>query len=661
MIVIFLFWAISPQAFAAPSSAQQTLLKQQRIWFHQAHRALNKHDMKTFHRLQAKLADYPLTPYLKIWQARKALKQGNDRLAADTLVRFADIPESRNLRRAWFKSLAKRGRWAHMDNMMSYYPKLASRYPDTAMLTNWHVGKKQLAINQFSERWQKGKKFPVAYGLLQQAWTTQGHPTASERWNLISRLARQGKWKQARKLARPLPKKQRHWLTYWRNVQKSPEKALQHWPASIPPVQAAMIISDGIKRLSRSDAGKAWALLKQLEALDGQHINGDYLAKLERFTALRAARQHKPEAAQWLASLDKSVQNEDTRGWRNRMCILQHDWQATLEAIAAMPEQEQQQSRWIYWSARAADAIGEPEAARFLFAKLAGERGYYSFLSAERLGQPFQFNASGITASDAMIASIEQQAGVQRAYEWLKLGKRSKAAREWHHALAGANPERWQAAAILASRWQWYDQVIRAAFKANKLDAMQDRFPIAFEKSVMKAAKETGLKPASIWSIIRQESAFNQHAVSYVGAKGLMQLMPKTARKVARKLGMGKGRPRLFSPSVNIRLGATYLATQKSRFGNLALASAAYNAGPHRVSRWLKRMPFDDPEAWVEAIPFNETRRYVQQVMAFVSVYEWRQKKPSTSLIARLHEQIQQVSMNDDALKKPALVRGGNP
>ena len=518
MIVIFLFWGLSPQAFAAPLSAHQTSLKQQRIWFQQAHRALNKHDMKTFRRLQAKLTDYPLTPYLEIWHARKALKKNNDELASTTLLRYADIPESTYLRRAWFKSLAKRGRWTHVADMMTHYPRLASRYADTAMLANWPVGKTQLAIKQFSERWQKGKKFPVAYALLQQAWTKQGHPTTSERWNLIGRLARQGTWTQARKLARPLPKTQRHWLTYWHDVRKSPEKALQHLPASMQPAQAAMIISDGIKRLSRSDAGKAWALLKRLEALDTQHINGDYLAELERFIALRAARQHKPEAAQWLASLDESVQNEDTRGWRNRMHILQHDWQATLEAIAAMPEQEQQQSKWIYWTARAADGIGEPEAARFLLARLAGDRGYYSFLSAERLGQPFRFNPSDITAPEAIIASIEQQAGVKRAYEWLQLGKRSKAAREWHHALAGSKPETWQAATILASRWQWHDQVIRAAFKANKLDALQDRFPIAFEKSVMKVAKETGLKPASIWSIIRQESAFNQHAASYVGA-----------------------------------------------------------------------------------------------------------------------------------------------
>jgi len=169
---------------------------------------------------------------------------------------------------------------------------------------------------------------------------------------------------------------------------------------------------------------------------------------------------------------------------------------------------------------------------------------------------------------------------------------------------------------------------------------------MSYKNIVLRAAKKTGLKPAEIWSIIRQESAFNQHAVSYVGAKGLMQLMPATAREVARKLNMGKATPRLFSAAVNIRLGTTYLADIKQHFGNLALAAAGYNAGPHRVSSWLKRVPFESPEAWVEAIPFNETRRYVQQVMAFVSVYEWRQQKQLTSLTARLHGRVHKLSFN---------------
>jgi len=660
VMIVLLLWAPAVQA-ATAHSATQTLLQKQRIWFQQAHRALNKHDLKTFHRLQTRLVDYPLTPYLDIWHARKALKKNNDVLAATTLARYADIPEAINLRAAWLKSLARRGRWLHVDNMLVRYPKLASWYPDTAMVANWHAGNKEKSMRQFSKRWQRGKRLPATLVSLQQHWLKQGHPTVNERWNRMERLVHRGKWRQARKLAKALPKQQQQWLKYWRTVQTKPQKALhkQAVLASLPPTLAAMIVSDGIKRLSRRDAGKAWLLLQQLES-DGTLASSAYLPKLERHTALRAARQHKPEAAGWLAALPDKIQNEDTRGWRARLLILQQDWRNTLEAIAAMPEAEQQQSRWVYWSARAAEGIGEPEAARFLFAKLADERGYYSFLSAERLGQPFRFNASELTAPEAAIAEVEQKPAVRRAYEWLQLGKRSKAAREWQHALANSNQIQWQAAAVLASRWQWHDQVIRAAFKANKLNAMPDRFPIAFQKAVMQASKKTGLLPSSIWSIIRQESAFNQQAVSYVGAKGLMQLMPKTARHVARKLGMGKGRLKLFSPTINIRLGSTYLATQKTRFGNLALASAAYNAGPHRVSRWLKRTPFDAPEAWVEAIPFNETRRYVQQVMAFVSVYEWRQHKPPTSLIARLNEQVQKVSLNEEALINHAFAKGGN-
>jgi len=660
MIVAILLWVPAAQAAAAHTSARP-LLQTQRIWFQQAHRALNRHDMNTFHRLQARLADYPLTPYLDIWHARKALHKHNDVLTATTLARFSDIPEAGDLRAAWLNSLAKRGRWSHVENLIARYPRLAARYPDTAMMANWHVGNKEQAMHQFSSRWQQGNRLPAALASLQDVWNRQGHPTVSERWNRIERLVQRGKWRQARKLAKGLPKPQQPWLKYWRAVQKTPATALlQHnMLASIAPAQAGMIISDGIKRLSRTDAGQAWLLLQQLES-DTDLASGTYLPALKRHTALRAARQHNPAAAEWLAALPDVLQNEDTRAWRARLYILQQDWPHILAAIAAMPESEQQHSRWVYWTARSAAAIGEPEAARFLFARLANERGYYSFLSAERLGQPFHFNASELTASEAAIREVAQRPAVRRAYEWLQLHKRSKAAREWQHGLAGASPEQWQAAAVLAARWQWHDQVIRAAFKANKLDAVPDRFPTAFKKAVMTASRQTGLKPASIWSIIRQESAFNQHAVSYVGAKGLMQLMPKTARKVARKLGMGAGMPRLFSPAVNIRLGSTYLATQKKRFGNLALASAAYNAGPHRVSRWLQRTPFHAPEAWVEAIPYNETRRYVQQVMAFVSVYEWRQHKPSTSLIARLNERVEHISLNEAVLIKHALARAGN-
>ncbi len=642
----------SKQKTAAPADAIQYSLSRQRHLFKLARRALNRHHFKRFHALRGRLSGYPLTPYLDIWYARSKLKRGDDKLAASTLAQNADIPEAWNLRQAWLKSLAKRGRWSQAESILTRFPSLRSHLRDLTISTLWHTGRKREAMELYGARWQQGKTPSYAMAGLHQAWLHQGHPSRAERWGRIGHLARRGRWKQIFRLAEPLPAMQKQWLRYWRAVQRRPEESLRRWPAGMAGAPAIMALRDGIKRLSRSDPKQAWLLLQQLKLrpllTDDQQIA---ISKQQRDVALKAARRHMPDAALWLAGLPDSLQNEDTRGWRVRLYILQQDWKSTLQAIAAMPKTQQQQSRWIYWSARAAEALGEPEAARFLFAKLAKERGYYSFLSAERLGQPFKFSSSGPISSDqttkidAELTSIKKMPAIQRAYEWLQLDQRSKAAREWQHALAGANTVTWRAAAVLAAAWRWHDQVIRAAFKAGQANALPDRFPVAFRRAVMHAADATGLKPAAIWSIIRQESAFNQQAVSYVGAKGLMQLMPKTARRVARQLGMGKAAPRLFSPTVNIRLGAAYLAAQKARFGNLALAAAAYNAGPHRVAHWLERTPFDTPEAWVEAIPFNETRRYVQQVMAFVSVYEWRQHKPATSLIARLHEQTQKISM----------------
>jgi len=657
VMVVLLLWVPALQAAVAEISSQ-TLI-QQRIWFQQARVALNKHDMERFNSLKRHLKDYPLTPYLDIWQARIEMKQGNDALVAKTLDQHADIPESRDLRKAWINELAKRNHWLKINDIFVHSPELTKKLPETAMVTNWYAGKQEQAMQQFSGRWQQDREISGFSKPLYTAWLKQGHPTRAERWGRIEKLVYRGKWKEIRSLSETFAKPQKQALAFWRQVQKDPEKALPQWHASVPAALGKLIIHDGIRRIARNDAAVAWDVLHRLQPKT-RHIKKSFFTEQERYLALWAARQHRIVAADWLSALPKTYRNEDTRGWQTRLYLLQQNWHKVLSAIAAMPVSEQEQSRWIYWKACALEATGSEEQSKVLYGKLAGARGYYSFLSAEHLGQPFHLAATEIMASDDTIAGIEQMPAVHRAFEWLQMDKRNKAAREWYSALAQASREQWQAAAILASRWHWHDQVIRAVSRAHQHDALTDRFPVAYEKAVIKAAQETKLMPSAIWSIIRQESAFNQQAVSYVGARGLMQLMPKTARGVSRKLGMGKGTPQLFTPEVNIRLGSSYLAEQKERFGNLALAAAAYNAGPHRVSLWLSRSPFDVPEAWVEAIPFSETRRYVQQVMAFIAVYEWRQKKPSSSLIARLNEQDQKVSLNEVVPVSPVFSGGGN-
>ncbi|MDX8403584.1 MAG: transglycosylase SLT domain-containing protein [Mariprofundaceae bacterium] len=652
-IAVLLLWAPALQA---------ATLEQQRDWFMQARNALDLHQIKRFHKLKDKLGDYVLTPYLDIWHASKTLKKGDDRLVGATLIAHADVPETINLRRSWLKYLAKKDRWADAHRLIKTSPRLASKSPEVAMMALWHASndadtttvQKRVfaedAMRAFSNRWKQGKSRTVLSKPLYEAWVKQGHPSDIERWYRIGAFAKKGRWQKTTVLGKRLNTQQKKWLKYWREAQKHPEKKLLSWPESFSSldavVPAALMISDVIKRLSKRDTAKAWLRLQQLKSSQKQ-ISPDLFFELERFVALRSARQHQQVASEWLAALPASFQNEDTRGWQVRLAIIVQDWPRTLSVIREMPVEERAQDRWIYWQAHAMQASGNLKGAEHQYRKLAAGRGYYNFLSAEKLALPFQLKSPEIIVSDELIAEVEHMRAIQRVSEWLAMNKRSKAIREWHYALSDADTMHWKAATVLASRWEWHDQVIRAAFKADEMDALTERFPMTYAKLVKQAAHKTGLSPAAIWSIIRQESAFNQHAVSYVGAKGLMQLMPATASHVARKLKMGKKSPRLFSAATNIRLGSTYLAGIKDRFGNLALAAAGYNAGPHRVKTWLERVSFESPEAWVEAIPFNETRRYVQQVMAFVAVYEWRQQKEPSSLIARLHARVQEVSLNN--------------
>ncbi|GAV19624.1 soluble lytic murein transglycosylase [Mariprofundus micogutta] len=643
-LIIILMLACAPWAQAASSPSS---IEQQRQWFEQARKALNKNNMASYNKLKAKLGSYPLTPYLDIWQARKDLKKGSDTAIASLLEQHADVPESINLRIAWIKDLAKRGQWVKVSELLEKSPSDIRRVPEISMIALWHIGAKETALLQFSQRWMNGKKVSDFSYRLHQNWKKQGHPTVAERWTRIETFIHKGKWGKAKKLAKGLPKTEQQWLAYWRQVQKQPEEHLSAWPGAMTATPSRLILADGLNRLARKDPLKAWHALESLKGKANKEIEAEFYSAQQRRIALRAAKRHMQEAADWLQKLPAREQNEETRSWQVRLHILDQQWQKASRVIDAMPANEQQQSHWLYWKARALENTGKTQESGALYMQLATQRGYYSFLSAERLGLPFNIESSDFQASKTEQAAIKEKPAIIRAYEWLQLGNSNKASREWHFALSSSPKSRWEAAAVLARSWDWHDQVIRAAFKADRLDALEGRFPLAHEKSVLRESKRTGLSTSAIWSIIRQESAFNQRATSYVGARGLMQLMPKTARATAKKLKMKSRRPDLFSPATNIKLGSAYLAQQKKRFGNLALAAAAYNAGPHRVSKWLERSSFDAAEAWVEAIPFNETRRYVQQVMAFVSVYEWRQAKTPSSLLARLNERIQQVSLNE--------------
>lgn len=615
------------EAIASPS------MEKQRQQFMEARVALESGPMDRYKALKAKLKRYPLMPYLEIWQASHHMDHGFDIQVQEILAKHASIPEAVDLQIEYVKSLAQRGQWPHVALALDKLKAADRLLPEISMLTLWYTDRKDEALDRFSERWQRGFDGSDLSFRIERKWRSLGHPTRQELWKRIGTLVRQGKWGEVRELETSLGKNDRMWLARWNEMQRQPLAVLSTWNTHQYHIAATEMLSDGLQRLSRHDAASAWQVLQHLKPLFDHAL----LLKFERRIALRAATEQVADAADWLTALPEALQDEKTRGWVIRIHLLHDQWSEVLKAIEQLPENERNESRWRYWQARALAALGRQEEAQELFGKIAQGRGYYSFLSAERSGFPYRMGASDLDVNQSSIASLKREKGIQRAHEWWLLGDDERASREWSHVLAGASPDRWRAAVVLASQWQQHNHVIQAAYLAGEFNALDQRFPTAFADEVATTAEDSGLSSSLIWSIIRQESAFNADAISRTGARGLMQLMPTTADEVAQAYNLSEHGYDLFDPATNIRLGSLYLESMLERFNqNYAVAAAAYNAGPHRVSEWLERHPFHEPDIWIETIPYAETRRYVQQVMAFMVVYDWRQKKRPLGIVPRL-------------------------
>jgi len=331
-----------------------------------------------------------------------------------------------------------------------------------------------------------------------------------------------------------------------------------------------------------------------------------------------------PRAAQWTDDMLAWAARSALRAGRNG-----DRWPLVLRAIASMSEVEQAEPNWIYWKARALAATAESgsdgdaqrDASRGLLASIAGPLTFYGKLAAEELGFVPELPSLAPTPSEADRAQARGNLGLSRALQLIELGLRGEGVREWNFTLRGMSERELFAAAELACEREVWDRCINTSDRTRQDIDMQQRYPMPFRSIVLARSQETGLDPAYVFGLIRQESRFIPDARSNVGAAGLMQLMPTTARWVARKLALDYKPDQIIDPTVNVRLGTGYLKLVLEDFsGSQAMAAAAYNAGPSRPRRW-REGPSVEPAIWAENIPFNETRDYVRKVLSNAAVY----------------------------------------
>jgi soluble lytic murein transglycosylase len=568
------------------------------------------------------LERYAIYDYLVAARLRRDLNSNPDEkldAAIDAFLRsHASQPVSRGLRHDWLASLAQRRRWdwflSHSVDVTD--PVLVCDRLSARLSTGDTDGLAAAAL----ARWTLPQRPPaecadVFVWLRQQGVLSPELAESRTRAALSADLPRL-----AREFAADVPINRRSAFLQWSDLLDSPKSALNMLALhpSLPAEPEA--VASGFEKLSRSDPAYALDLLPKLLLREAQPP--ELLDRLKRAAALGAAYDRDPRAIAAFNALPPSAVDSQVQEWRARAALWNGDFPRALSWIEQMPPSLATLPRWRYWRARAAAATEGEETAKPMFAEIAGLRDYYGYLAADRLAQPYNLNVRPSPLDAASQTTLAKQAPMIRARELFDCDMPDDAQAEWNLALEGAGNALKVQAALLASRWGWFTQSIVTLAQTGEFDDVTLRYPRPFLDSVSAASKLAQIPQDWILAVMRQESLFRKDAVSRADARGVMQMVPSTASAVAHRWHLPPpGHDGLFDPAIAVPLGAAHLRELLDRYGEqLTLALAAYNAGPAAVARWLppKQM---DAQIWIENIPYNETRGYIQHILEHIVAF----------------------------------------
>jgi soluble lytic murein transglycosylase len=570
----------------------------------------------------ASLMGYPIYDYLLAARLRRDLERsaGPELDAAiDTFLQ--DRPQQvvgRALRHDWLISLANRARWdwlvprtADATDPILVCDRLQGRLNlgDTAQL-----GPDALAVWSLPVRPPRECDSVFAWLRAQHLLTT----AAAE--NRVRAALAANNPRLAREFIADLPSNTGRSLLQWAHLVEAPSEALadlaEHPDAAVEPDALA----NSFNRLARTDNPAAMAALPKL--LARPQMTAELRGRLQRAAALGAAYDHDAAALSAFRALPTEVVDNDVHEWRIRSALWAGDFDTALAWIGQLPESLASQPRWRYWRGRVTEIRLGADAAEPIYRTVAGSRDYYGYLAADHLRVPYTFNEHPTEDDTAAQGTLALAPGMVRAHELFECDQWDDAVAEWAAVLVDAERATKVQAAHLATRWGWYTQAIVTLVQAGEWDDLALRYPRPYADQVQKASAATDVPGDWIYAVMRQESLFRHDATSRADARGLMQLQPATAVVVARRAGMPvPSGSSLYDPNVGIALGAAYLKDLYGRYrGELAVMFAAYNAGPFAVARWMPHAPID-ADIWVENIPYNETRNYVQRVLEHIEAY----------------------------------------
>jgi len=626
--------------FLPSASAFGADLEQQRQQFLQARLLLERGDDAAFLDLKNQLKEYPLARFLQFEWLKKEIKRGSDK-SHQIKHFFKHYPKtdlSHRLRQAWLAELANRGKWQRFLKVSKGHIKKLT--PDLACLRLQalsELGYLKGVVGKARKLWVSSHEHKGVCGGVFAELEQRSPPVSPLVWQRISVAMRRSNTELANSLRHYLKPSARVWLDLWIAVHHQPELIFSNKRLLKDTFLSRKIVLHGVKQLARQDliaTHKRWPAVKKR-----YHFRPDQTNRMDRYLAMRAAYLNFPEAHGLLKQLKRRQHNLQTRSWLVRTALRQQDWLEVLRSIRRLSKAERGEKEWRYWQARALAETGKLKAAEKIYQRLARRANYYGFMAADQLQGEYRFYHKALVAREKVESRLLLRKDMQRVQEYRAVNLWPEARQEWNAMLNRLNRGQLKAAALLADRWQWHDRALFAAAKAKQFNDLELRYPLPYKEAVFSAAASQTLPPSLVYGVIRQESAYMSRVKSHVGAVGLMQLMPATAQMVASGLGASFEVADLQNVPTNLKLGTRYYRQVLDQFGgNQAMASAAYNAGPHRVERWLPAKSALPADVWVDTIPFTETRGYVKSVLGNATIFEWRMKGKTMRISERMSE-----------------------
>ncbi len=595
-------------------------LEKQREVYEQAQNLLDKNDINGYLVIRPKIADYPLTPYVDYRTFIRQLPSKSPKQVNDFISEYETFPFSRRVSAPYLNHLFKEKDWKAITEFQKVIPS-GERYQCIFYQANLKQGRQVAAFKGAEDMWLSGSSIASECDPLFSAWDKAGGRTDDlilQRM-LLAFDARNGSlMSYLQKLPKSAKAKQ----------QAKEMKALFDKPATVAEFAKKKPANDfyrtqseyALEKLARMNIEQAQQAYDSV--VKGQKFSPEKAQSLADYIAFRLTRTESARLAKWRDDKTKSSQYLPLIETRIRLAVQNADWKGVQEWIAVLNKEEQASLRWQYWLGRSEIALGDDVAGKKRLATLVGERNFYSVAAANAIGQSIKYPTHRIRLDSKILQPYHD--ALARISEMIATDKISAAKSEWAHLLRRVNQDEKAMLAAYASSKHWHHLTVTASIQAQMWDNIELRFPIAHRWWFNFYAKKHDIDPVTMMSLARQESALDVQARSPVGARGIMQIMPETAKYTARKYKLKyQGSQELYNVGKNIEIGSHYLQGLLEDYDNNRIfALAAYNAGPSRVKTWRERTQGKvDAYAFIEAIPFKETRGYVQNILMFETYY----------------------------------------